>query len=568
MEKIASFDNVEKLSIALTRMASVTDTPGEKAYPSFLHSILTQIPYFKTNQKDLELVPIADDPKERCNLFALARGSGSGCVVLTGHYDVVHTSMYGSLEPWAFDPENLARKTLEQLGESIGKDNPGYRLKEDLQSGEFLPGRGLLDMKAGLAAGISVLARFSAQKERRGNVLFLSVADEEGSSHGMRSAGPMLSSYLAERGLRASAVFNLDSAVDQETGELGRAVFTGSVGKTLPFVLFVGKCTHAGSPFDGINPVMAASAFAMEIECNPDALRERQAAPGEEAPPPTILYFRESRTNYDVTTPPSVFCALNVLSHTRGPEETLESVGKIAMNAMNKAISALRERASTLSRRVSGHFSLPSRAPRVLDFGELARLAERNNPGVLAKVRAYARDQEKTDLVLQTLLVVQELVAFAGIEGPAAITGFAPPYYARVELDQERHKEFVSLLRSILSEYSLAIGKSLRVRPYFPGISDMSFLAPADSPEQRAFVEDKSPVDSGNGGLSSIPLDCPVLNVGPWGRDYHQAGERIHREYGFVELPELVWRLTTGTLEQYNPGEAKATTSHSKRSGK
>ncbi len=104
------------------------------------------------------------------------------------------------------------------------------------------------------------------------------------------------------------------------------------------------------------------------------------------------------------------------------------------------------------------------------------------------------------------------------------------------------------MLRSILSDYSITIGKSLRVRPYFPGISDMSFLSPADSAEQRAFVEDKSPMGNDGKALPSHPLECPVLNVGPWGRDYHQVGERIHREYGFVELPELIWRLVSGTL--------------------
>jgi arginine utilization protein RocB len=105
------------------------------------------------------------------------------------------------------------------------------------------------------------------------------------------------------------------------------------------------------------------------------------------------------------------------------------------------------------------------------------------------------------------------------------------------------------MLRSVLSEYSLTIGKSLRVRPYFPGISDMSFLSPADSAEQRAFVMDKSALGNDEQGLPFQPLECPVLNVGPWGRDYHQAGERVHREYSFVELPELVWRLTAGTLD-------------------
>ncbi len=550
MEKSPNFDSIQELSVLLTRTASVTDSPGEKAFPAFLLSVLGQIPYFRNNPGNLAALPIPGDPKERSNVFALVRGSGRQCVILTGHYDVVQTSMYGSLEPWAFEPETLSRKMLESLAEVSGKDNPLSRLKEDLASGEFLPGRGLLDMKSGLAAGISVLAAFSAPFERAGNILFLSVADEEGSSHGMKAAAAMLKDYLAERGLEAAAVFNLDSAVDQDSGEMGRAVFTGSVGKTLPFVYFVGKCTHAGAPFDGINPVLLASEFAREVECNPDTIKERQVAPGEEAPPPTILYFRESRTAYDVTTPSAVFCALNVLSHTRGPEEIVEAMGKIASDSMNRAISSLRERASTLSRRVSGHFALPAKQPLVLNFDELSRLAERLSPGILEKARAYAASQQPDDRVQQTLLVVQELLPFSGLEGPAAIIGFAPPYYSRAEIDQERDAAFIAMLRSELSAFSGEIGKSIRVRPYFPGISDMSFLAPSDSAGDRACVRRQSPVadpDSGEG--SRVSIDCPVINVGPWGREYHQIGERVHKEYSFIELPKLLSRLVRGALD-------------------
>jgi len=558
MEKSAIFGDVQNLAIALTRTASVTDSPGEKAYAAYLFSVLCQIPYFKANPGDLASVPIPGDPKERSNVLALVRGSGNSCVVLTGHYDVVQTSMYGSFEPWAFDPETLSKKMLTALADVTGKDNPLLKLKEDLASGQFLPGRGILDMKSGLAAGISVLAAFSAPYEREGNLLFLAVPDEEGSSHGMKAAASQLKDYLAQHGLVPAAVFNLDSAVDQDSGELGRAVFTGSVGKTLPFVYFVGKCTHAGAPFDGINPALPAAEFALEVECNPDAFKERQVAPGEEAPPPTILYFRESRPAYDVTTPPSVFCALNVLSHTLGSEEILETIRKMAADSMNKAISLLRERASTLARRVSIHLSLPAKQPLVIDFDELSRMAERTSQGILEKARSYAASQYPDDKVQQTLLILQELVPMSGIEGPAAITGFAPPYYARAELDQERDIGFISMLRGKISEFSMEIGKSIRVRPYFPGISDISFLAPADSAEQRRLVRSQSPVcDASSEEETRISIGCPVINIGPWGRDYHQMGERVHKEYAFIELPALISRLVRGTLDLEKEGGAK-----------
>lgn len=550
MEKPTDFENVEELAIALTRTASVTDSPGEKAFPGFLQALLGQLPYFRNNPADLGLSPIPDDPRERSNLYALVRGKGKRCIVLTGHYDVVHTSMYGALEPWAFDPQALSARLLESLVEPPAKDSPRARIRDDLASGNFLPGRGLLDMKSGLAAGISVLASFSASQERKGSILFLTVADEEGSSHGMRAAAPMLKGFLAARGLEPVAVFNLDAAVDQESGDTGRAVFTGSVGKTLPFVHFIGKCSHAGAPFDGINPVMLASEFAREVESNPDTLNERQVALGEEPPPPTILYFRESRKVYDVTTPQTVFCALNVLSHTREPQDTLEAIGKICLVAMNKAISTLRERASTLSRRVSGHFSIPARQPEIIDFDQFAAMAERLSPGLLARARASAATRVPGDRVQQTHLILEELLPFSGVEGPAAVIGFAPPYYARAELDTERDRAFLAMLKAEISEYSMETGTSVRVRPYFPGISDMSFLAPADSAAQRAFARAQMPVtDPGTEEASRMPIGCPVVNIGPWGRDYHQIGERVHRQYAFVELPALLARLVKSSLE-------------------
>lgn len=550
MEKKTPYKDVQALSILLTKASSITDSAGEKAFPAFLHSLLAKIPYFKANPGDIWLQNIEGDPKGRSNLFALARGSGQDCVVLTGHFDVVHTSMYGSLEPWAFDPEILQRKILESLESVKAKDEGPYRLKTDLESGEFLPGRGLLDMKAGLAAGISVLSSFCQPRERKGNILFLVVADEEGSSRGMKAAAPALTPYLVERGLIAKAIINLDASVDQESGEQGRAVFAGSVGKALPFAYFIGRCTHAGAPFDGINPVLLASEFALEIESNPDALQERQAAPGEEAPPPTVLYFRESRRNYDVTTPQAVFCALNVLSHTRNPEDIIEGIGKLADAAMKRSISTLRERASALSRRLSWQFKIPASQPAVLEFGEYVKLAERTSPGILESARSFAAAQFPDDKVQQTLSVLQSILPFSGLEGPAVVLGFAPPYYARAEFDRETHASFLEMLRSELSKYSREIGKSIRVRPYFPGISDMSFLSPSDSAEQRAFVRDLSPVaDISSSEETRLKVGCPVVNLGPWGREYHQLGERIHRHYSFEEMPQLLARLVAAILE-------------------
>jgi len=43
-------------------------------------------------------------------------------------------------------------------------------------------------------------------------------------------------------------------------------------------------------------------------------------------------------------------------------------------------------------------------------------------------------------------------------------------------------------------------------------------------------------------------LDLPAINVGPWGRDYHQRTERVYMPYAFSGVPELIWRIVDDLL--------------------
>ena len=40
-----------------------------------------------------------------------------------------------------------------------------------------------------------------------------------------------------------------------------------------------------------------------------------------------------------------------------------------------------------------------------------------------------------------------------------------------------------------------------------------------------------------------------VINIGPWGRDYHHWLERLHAPYAFDVLPHLILRATKTALE-------------------
>ncbi len=529
-----NFSDVRATAIELTRFPSVTNSPGETAFAPFLAGKIGALKYFRSHPEDLLVERTTSDHCDRSVVFAFVRGTGPDCLILTGHYDVVSTACYGDLEGLAFEPEELTARLVRELARE-GSGAGATRARADLESGAFLAGRGLLDMKSGLAAGLSVLERFAADPDRKGNILFLAVPDEEDSSHGMRHAARRINDFLAARACSPVAAINLDSAVDQDSGEDGRAIFLGSVGKLLPFVLFVGRPTHAGAPFDGVNPTLLAAEFVRAVESDPEGLGEDAASDSEPPPPPTVLYMREMRRAYDVTTPSSVFCALNVLSHRRSPAEVLGRLGPLAGQAMERALTLLVSRAKEQSRRSGSVFAPPDRPPAVIDFAELAK-------GLPA---ASGLSDIELDPVVATAAIAEAFVVRAGIEGPAAIIGFAPPYYPRAELSPGRDGAFRSILEHEAARMAAETGESIRLRPYFPGISDMSHLAPSDGPGQADYVAARSPVAPSATGEG---LGCPVVNIGPWGREYHQRLERVHVDYSFKVLPELLWRISIALL--------------------
>jgi arginine utilization protein RocB len=542
--------DVQSLTVRLVQSASVTNTSGEVSFPDTLVSVLRELSFFNAHPELIQEFPINGDERGRRIVMALAPGAGTACVVLTGHYDVVDTSNYGALEPFAFDPENLAKKMLQSLSSKQKPSPSEVLLKRDLESASFIPGRGMLDMKSGLAAGIAALADFLGENERSGNIIYMAVPDEEGSSVGMKTAKKILSAFASEHGLRLKALINLDAAVDQGDGAEAKAVFLGSVSKLLPFVLFVGKPAHAGAPFDGFNPVMAASVFAREAECNSECLNIRTIFPGEEPPPPTILYYREMRSRYDVTMPADVFCALNVLTFEKSPAKVFENLKLLVQKALDSSISLLYERMSAFSRKQNEHVAMQKLSSEVLDLPELINRAEYVAPGILERLRRIAEKNFPEDKVLQTAKIVHELLTYTQIEGPCAVVGLAPPYYAKAELNPERDQAFLAYIKDEIAQFNRDHEESIKLRPYFPGISDMSFLAPSVDQQSIEYIKQRSAVDQPDlDGYLRDPLEIPVINIGPWGREYHQSGERVNRHYAFNILPDLVFQICQGLLK-------------------
>lgn len=132
------------------------------------------------------LDPLVGDAWERQNACAFLRGSSLHTIILLGHIDTVDTKDYGALEPFALDPDALAhhQHTLAAMTPGLADD-----LKE--RPGDWMFGRGSIDMKCGIAANIAVMRRM-AKRAQAGklplSVILIATPDEENESAGVLQA--------------------------------------------------------------------------------------------------------------------------------------------------------------------------------------------------------------------------------------------------------------------------------------------------------------------------------------------------------------------------------------------
>ena len=395
----------EHWALALTRIPSVTGTPDEVGFADRLCGLLRASPAFRDRPNDVWTIP-AGDRLGRASVAALLRGRGPRTVVLTGHFDTVTTADYGDLQPLATEPERLKEALLARLRQGAHSEAERLALA-DLSGPDFLPGRGLLDMKGGLAAGLAVIEAAAGEPEREGNLLFLAVPDEEVNSAGARSAARALPGLAERLGLSFDAAINLDCLGDTGDGRFGRSVALGSVGKLLPSALVIGRAVHAAETIHGVAAAALAGAIAAAVEWAPELTESLGNASGT---PPTLLGMKDGKAGYDVTTPGTVWMYWNTALYRRRPEDVLAPLARLVEEAAAGVVAQLRRR---------GGVDVPD-VP-ALRFAELRREVLARSPEAEAALATVAAEAAEAglDLPEQCRRITEALWRLGGRSGPA-----------------------------------------------------------------------------------------------------------------------------------------------------
>ncbi|WP_080874148.1 M20/M25/M40 family metallo-hydrolase [Oceanobacillus timonensis] len=517
---------LRRLLNELVSWKSISLSEGEKQFPRKLYAKLQDVDYFHEHPDYLTLHEADQRRKLLTALYKHPDASKTICLI--SHFDTVNTEEYGSLEPLATQPEELTKVYWEQ------KDTFSRDIRAEIESGDFLFGRGTMDMKMGLVMHMSLIEQAAAEKWPV-NLLLLTVPDEEVNSAGMRYAIPVLTDLQKQHQLTYTLFLNSEPSFRHDPKDNTHYIYSGTIGKVLAGALFYGKETHAGEPLSGMTSPFISSFLTREMEWNPIF---KETVLGETAPLPVTLQQTDLRLRYSTQTPYRSSALYNIFLLERTAEEAFalfEQTAKIAAAQCNERYKKICQ-----DNQVDpiGHV-------KVFSYKELLEYAM-NKLG-----REFVEDLKKDvhyhdayDDREKSLRITDNLMIHCQELAPAIVVLFAPPYYPAVNSSGNRLVEFCVdfMEKEAKKQFQAEIKRS----HFLNGICDLSYVNYQGSDKDLQVYEENTPVwgDSYTLPFSSMrALNAPVLNIGPFGHDAHKRTERLHISNAFEQLPSLMRQL-------------------------
>ncbi len=525
----------------LVNIESIVNTDGEKVIANALYTLLSSFSYFSTNPTHLTMTQTTNDDRERYNVLGFVKGTkgnSNRTVILMGHMDTVGIDDFNQLKDFACSPEELM--------EALKNEDLPASAREHLNSGSWMFGRGVLDMKSGLASHLYLLKYYSEHPEElEGNIVFLAECDEEDGSHGVLSALNIFNSWKEEHHFEYIAAINADFVSPRYEGDENRYIYKGTVGKLLPSFFITGAETHVGSAFEGLDPNFIAAELTKQINYNPELSNE---AYGETTVPPVSLKQTDLKPSYTVQTALSAYVYYNFFIHSWSPKDVLEKLKEQAFIAFENALTTFEERYRTFTS-MSGepYVNLPYK-PRVFTYEEMEQMLIHENGDTFVTHMNKFKETLLQDTELDTRMfaarVVEEAWKWMKDKNPAIILFYSSLYSPRIELTGKTANELalINSLEQAVETMQTKYNYPIVTRNFFPYISDMSFIALSDDEEGINAVSQNNP---GWGSKHYVNyedirrLNVPVINIGPYGVDAHKKLERMEMTYSLEVVPNL-----------------------------
>ncbi|NBI08207.1 M20/M25/M40 family metallo-hydrolase [Senegalia massiliensis] len=535
-----NYKKIEEILLDMVNIKSDTGTKLEKDIEKYIYKYISTFEYFKNNKNHYGRFDVNDE-FERKVIWALVKGIGEETIVLLHHHDVVDSLDYGKFKKYAYSPKELKKqyKTLEFSQE----------IKEDLNSNKWYFGRGTADMKAGAAIQLEILKHYSEKINFNGNILLLSVPDEENLSIGMRKSIGLLNKLKDKFNLKYELLINSEPHTRKEK-EVG-TIYDGSVGKIMPIVYVKGFKSHIGEIFSGFNPLLILSKIAINIETNMDF---SDSDLGEVSPPPTWIYLRDFKKNYDVSVPEAAGGYFSILPLKQTPKEILNKIKHICEITFKESINILNNNYKIYSK----DNAILSWNPKVKFFNEIYKEAKVNGKEEFEKeykelIKKLKEDIKKGKINIpnSNFILIKKVLEYTRSNDPIVVIGISPPYYPPVSNENLDVNKKISNIKEIINKKSKEFGESYDLKRYFMGISDLSYTSLIKGEEVVPYIEENTPIWNHIYEIdfeNLKQLRIPVINIGPWGKDLHKMTERVYMTDVVNNTPKLIMEVVDKVL--------------------
>ncbi len=520
----SKMQELEELLLQLVEVRSVVSSSGEHDIIDFIENYLREWDYFRTHPDQILRVPSEGDPLGRTSLLVSVSGRKSkNALVMIGHTDTVEVDDYGPLAEFATSPARL-KEALKS-----GKRDLYPQAQDQLADDNYLWGRGALDMKAGVANEIMLLKQLAENPDSfQGHVIALFVCDEEGNSAGMISAIEALKQWRDEKNLEILGAINTDYHTAQYPGDEAYYLYRGTVGKIMPLFYIRTLETHAGDPFAGLDANLVLAELLNEVNLNP---KYSDFSGDEISVPPISLKVEDLKEVYSVKTNHEAWTLISVPLFEQTPADVMQKM----LNGIP-------------TETVHPEFEIIS-LDQLLDKAatHLGRESKRLIDDYLKPILDSADSRE------QTLHLIRELERLLPDRRPRIVVGYAPPFYPAISCLDAEDPFYLAVDRGLRralkpnedykGNYILDNGKELKVKTYYPYISDLSYLGLPYSDRDLAVMKANMPTldRSYQVPLETMKnLDLSVINLGAYGFDAHKWTERLDCDYSLRILPELL----------------------------
>ncbi len=521
-------ERLVKMIEELVSIPSITESEHESLPGLWIKERLEKLPYFAENKNHLIWT---ETPLEGSNenLYSLvvrvdAHPRVDRTILLIGHYDVVGVEVYGGMAGSAFDVKKITEK-LNVKGEDV------------------LYGRGIMDMKCGVALEVDILEEFAANRELFDvNIVAAFVGDEENTSAGMRGVLPILSK-MKDEGTDFIAAINTEPGEAGCPGESGPKIFLGALGKIMPSFYVRGRASHVGNYYSGFSAALAVAQIVSSVEGSPHLADPLN---GRCEPSWICLDMGAMNKGYSVTVPDRAYAYFNTFTTTNAPGDIMDQMKVMAGYALDQTLAQLTY--SYKSFVVMGHKGKSFDIPRARIYGldEITEAARQNYGDSFDKeLESFITDLPPGDMRERGLATVDRIADMSGLEGPYAVCFFLPPWLPmRTNLtDDTRDKQAVEAAREVIGHLKEEYGMEMKEVELYAGLCDLSYVGAKSDPEELSIFENNLP---GWGHIYSIPmqemqsLGMPVINLGPSGEDAHKKNERLNLHYSLDILPDLL----------------------------